>query len=319
VTPTETSTLLGDADTEADTPTVCATPAETPADTPDVPADTVTGPADTLVPELPEPPDPPAVLDPLAVLDPPAVPDPLGALDPLPPVLPAVVGAGVPPEPDPDAVPLPPLPPLEPVPLPVLVVVTGLEPVPDPALPLALVPDPLAADLVAVVTGSPVPSPVPPFDEPDDPCADDRVRELRWPPAPIPPTPRLVHGQNTGADDPGGPPVNAPPDSAGREPPPAGRCKIRTDTDISTNSAMSVPVTMVGTRLTAGCCRMTAIAFLSARRVRSRPSATMSCGSGSAGPKPRLASWRSLRSAAFRCLPVNPGSKYTVAWPRPRL
>ena len=294
---TPTLTLLGDADTEAETPTVCTTPADTPADTPDDPDDpdvtddpadaddAVAGAAGSPVPELPEPPDP----------------------EPEPEELDAAAGAGA----DPDGAPPPAL---EPVPLPELPVPEL--PVPELVVVPLLVPDPLGAELV--VAGCPVPSPVPP--PADRPCQDPD-RELPWP-APalaIPPAPRLVRGATTGTDDPGGPPVNGAPASGADEPPPAGRCKIRTDTDTSTNSAISAPVTTVGTRLTAGCARTTPVMFLSVRRVPSTPSATMSAGSGSAGPKPRLDSWRSLRKAALRCLPVNPGSRYTVVRPRPRL
>jgi hypothetical protein len=321
---TPTLTLPGDADTDAETPTVCTTPADTPAETPDdpddpgdpvdTPADTVASgaadtPADTPddpdepdgdaagaagspVPELPEPPDP----------DP--EPEALGAgadagaeagADPEPPVVPVVPVVGglePPPEPDPDGAPL-------------------------PGLALVLVPDPLGAEFGAVVAGRPVPSPVPP--PADVPC-EDRGREFPWPRGLAgPPAPRLVRGSTTGTDDPGGPPVKGPLASGAREPPPAGRCKIRTDTDIRTNSATRAPVTTVGTRLTAGCSRITPVMFLTARRVPSTPSATMSPGSGSAGPKPRLDSWRSLRKAALRCVPVKPGVRYTVVRPRPRL
>ena len=315
---TPTLTLLGDADTEAETPTVCATPADTPADTPDdpddsedpddpvdSPADTVaTGAADTptATPDEPdEPDDPDDPDDAVAGAADSPVPGLPGPPDPDPE--PEGLGAGAEAGADPDEAPPPAL---EPVPLPELVVV------------LAGVPDPRAAEFVPVVAGCPVPSPVPP---PADRPGQDPDRELPGP-APgvaIPPAPRLVRGSTTGTDDPGGPPVNGAPASGAPEPPPAGRCKIRTDTDTRTNNTISAPVTTVGTRLTAGCTRTTPAMFLSVRRVPSTPSATMSAGSGSAGPKPRLDSWRSLRKAALRCPPVNPGSRYTVVRPRPRL
>jgi hypothetical protein len=86
------------------------------------------------------------------------------------------------------------------------------------------------------------------------------------------------------ADEPGSSALNGPAACGSTEPPLMGRCMIRTDTDTSTNSAIRAPVTMAGSTLPAGCSRMTAVAFLYAARVLSRPSASMSCGSGSAGP-----------------------------------
>jgi hypothetical protein len=151
-----------------------------------------------------------------------------------------------------------------------------------------------------------------------EPPADERfedtsrVPEPRWPRAP-----RLAGGPaaRTDGDGAGADTAGTAAPAAGDEPagkPPPGTCTIRTDTDPRTNSAISAAAARVGSRLPAGCSRITAAAPRNACPVLLAPSATVSCGSGSAGPQPRLASWRSLRSAAFRCPPVSPGSRYTV-------
>lgn len=142
-----------------------------------------------------------------------------------------------------------------------------------------------------------------------------RVRGRRWPPAPEPPAARPAVGTDGGRADGGGAALTGTTAPAAADEPagePAGRCTICTDTDARTNSTISAAPARVGSRLPAGCSRMTAAPLRNACPVLLAPSATMSRGSGSAGPQPRLASWRSLRSAALRCLPVSPGSRYTV-------
>jgi diguanylate cyclase (GGDEF)-like protein len=71
--------------------------------------------------------------------------------------------------------------------------------------------------------------------------------------------------------------------------------------------------TAPGSSVTAGCSRKIAAAVPAAIRIRWTPRAITSDGSGSAGPKPRLASCRSRRMTALRWPPVSPGSRYTVA------
>ena len=172
------------------------------------------------------------------------------------------------------------------------------------------VPDSLAAAAGdAVLAGAPDPSPASPVG------ADDagRAADSRWPratafpalPPPAPPTRSLL----AGADAAGGQTTGPAPTSAGCAAEP-GRCTIRTDP--STNSVIRATVAVAGTRVATGCRRMTAVVPRTAPRALSMPSATMSCGAGRAGPQPRLASWRSRRSAAPRCGPVSPGSRYTV-------
>ena len=84
---------------------------------------------------------------------------------------------------------------------------------------------------------------------------------------------------------------------------------IRTGTDAITNKVISAQAAAAGSRLPAGCSRTTAAVFFRFVRIRSAPSATASCGIGNPGPQPRLASCRSLRSTALRCVPVSPGSR----------
>jgi hypothetical protein len=76
-----------------------------------------------------------------------------------------------------------------------------------------------------------------------------------------------------------------------------------------TNSVIMATTNAPGTRVTAGCSRIIAPTILAAVRTRSRPSAIASCGNGSAGPKPRLASCRSRLITALRWRAVSPGSR----------
>ena len=85
-----------------------------------------------------------------------------------------------------------------------------------------------------------------------------------------------------------------------------------TSAEAMTNSVITATTKAPGTTVAAGCSRMIALAILAAVRIRSRPSAIASCGSGSGGPKPRLASCRSRRITALRWPVVSPGSRYTV-------
>jgi hypothetical protein len=95
---------------------------------------------------------------------------------------------------------------------------------------------------------------------------------------------------------------------AGPGPPPA---------EASTNTVIAA-ATAPGSSVTAGCSLTTATAVVIATRILSIPSAINSQGSGSAGPKPRLASCLSRRITAVRWRAVSPGSKYTVTPRAPR-
>jgi hypothetical protein len=189
-------------------------------------------------------------------------------------------------------------------------------PVGDAGLPVAEpAPDRVGeAEFLPALACAREPGPAPPDERFED---TSRAPEPRWPPAP----PRPADGPAAGTDGAGATTAGTAAPAAGDEPAgelPPGRCTIRTDTDASTNSAISAAAASAGSRLPAGCSRITAAALRNACPVLLAPSATMSCGSGSAGPQPRLASWRSLRNAALRCLPVSPGSRYTVVRPLER-
>ena len=66
-----------------------------------------------------------------------------------------------------------------------------------------------------------------------------------------------------------------------------------------TNSVIMATTKAPGTSVTAGCSRTIALMTLAAVLTRSSPSATASCGSGSGGPNPLLASCRSRRITAL--------------------
>jgi hypothetical protein len=66
-----------------------------------------------------------------------------------------------------------------------------------------------------------------------------------------------------------------------------------------TNSVIMATTKAPGTSVTAGCSRTIALITLAAVLTRSSPSATASCGSGSGGPNPLLASCRSRRITAL--------------------
>ena len=167
---------------------------------------------------------------------------------------------------------------------------------PDPAFEA-----PRAPDLERVQA----PSPVPPYPVPDD-AARDRAG-FAWPSASPGP------GLGTGCAD-----AESLPRTAGLPPgPPPGTWTIRIGTNPITNKVINAHAATAGSRLPTGCSRTTAAVFLSFVRIQSAHSATVSCGVGNAGPQPRLASCRSLRSTALRCLPVSPGSRKTVT-PRAR-
>jgi hypothetical protein len=76
-----------------------------------------------------------------------------------------------------------------------------------------------------------------------------------------------------------------------------------------TNIVISTATTAPGSSAAAGCSRRIAPATLAADRTRSKPSATASCGNGSAGPTYRLASCLSRRITALRWQVVSPGTR----------
>ena len=89
-----------------------------------------------------------------------------------------------------------------------------------------------------------------------------------------------------------------------------GRCPVvrpGPSAEAMTNSDISAATRAPGSSVTAGCSRTIAPAILAADRTRSRPSATASCGSGSAGPTYLLASCRRRRITARRWQAVSPG------------
>jgi hypothetical protein len=175
------------------------------------------------------------------------------------------------------------------------------EPAPAPAGTAEPVPDPVAvgepgpelagaAELLAAL-------PVAPALAADEAggllAATRRAREPPWRPAPVPPAGpplappwparRPAAGPGTTGAAPAGPAAPA----AGDEPPgapPPGTCTIRTDTDASTNSAISTPPARTGSTLPAGCSRITAAALRTPSPALLTTSASMSCGKGSAGP-----------------------------------
>lgn len=73
-----------------------------------------------------------------------------------------------------------------------------------------------------------------------------------------------------------------------------------------------------GSSVTAGCSLTTATAVPADTRSRAMQSAATSSGSGSAGPKPRLASCLRRRITAVRWLGVRSGSRYSVTPCGPR-
>lgn len=108
---------------------------------------------------------------------------------------------------------------------------------------------------------------------------------------------------------PGPPPADPPPADA----PPAEALPV----EASTNSVIAAAAAP-GSSVTAGCSLTTASAVLMASRILSMPSAITSPASGSAGPKPLLASCLSRRITALRWQAVSPGSRYTVTPCAPR-
>jgi len=170
----------------------------------------------------------------------------------------------------------------EPAPAPV-----GAEPVPDPVA--AGEPGPELAGGAELLAALPV-APEPEADEAGRLLADtSRARESPWRPAPVPPDAPLPVPRCPADGPAAGPGTTgaAPAPAAGDEPPgapPPGTCTIRTDTDASTNSAISTPPARTGSTLPAGCSRITAAALRTPCPALLTPSASMSCGKGSAGP-----------------------------------
>jgi hypothetical protein len=163
---------------------------------------------------------------------------------------------------------------------------------PVPVAVAELAPD--VAVLLPALAGAP--APLPATDEPDERLEDtNRAREPPWPPvpelpaAPVPAPPRPVRDPTACPGAPGaagtapaGPAAPAAGEEPGGEPP--GTCTIRTDTDASTNTAISAPAASTGSTLPAGCSRITAAARRSPCPALLAPSASVSFGRGSAGP-----------------------------------
>ena len=142
-----------------------------------------------------------------------------------------------------------------------------------------------ALALSPALAGAPAPSPA--AGEPDDRLEDtNRVREPPWPPVPGRPAPPLPVCDPTAPGGGGGAPAGPAAPVAGDDPvaEPPGTCMIRTDTDASTNSAISAPAASTGSTLAAGCSRITAAALRSPSPALLAPSASVSFGRGSAGP-----------------------------------
>ena len=76
-----------------------------------------------------------------------------------------------------------------------------------------------------------------------------------------------------------------------------------------TKSVITAATNTPGSSVTAGCSRISDAPVPAVVRTLSAHSASARASTGSGGPKPRLASWRSRLSTALRSPTVSPGTR----------